>query len=148
GLVKRYTLGYFFFRLTSDVENLPFPLAPVAAQGAMALAESDDKTSDASGTAKKGDIPKGGRRRIFSLGAIIGLAFGVLQIGIPGITSLFLSRPFFLVPQPFVDTTLLTQGILPATPTGITLDLGIVFLGFVLPFWAVMGTFAAIVLTL
>ncbi|MDK2970631.1 MAG: hypothetical protein PWP23_386 [Candidatus Sumerlaeota bacterium] len=147
GLINRYTLGYFFFRLTSDVENLPFPLAPVAAQGAMALAEADDKKSaeekNSDGTARKGT-----RWRIFSLGAIFGLLYGVIQIGIPGITSLFLSEPFFLVPQPFVDTTVLTQGVLPATPTGVTLDLGIVFLGFVLPFWAVMGTFAAIVLTL
>ena len=41
GTVRRYTLGYFFFRLTSDIERLPFPLAPITAQGAMALAETD-----------------------------------------------------------------------------------------------------------
>ncbi len=32
-----FGLGYVLFRLDRDVENLPFPLAPVAAQGAMAL---------------------------------------------------------------------------------------------------------------
>ena len=41
--VEWVTLGYILFRVTSDVERLPFPLAPVAAQGATALAESDDE---------------------------------------------------------------------------------------------------------
>lgn len=152
GMVKRYTLGYFFFRLTSDVENLPFPLAPIAAQGATALAESDEKPAE--GREAEAEDPdskeprKGSRWRIFSLGGIFGLLYGFVQIGIPGITSLFLAEPFYLIPQPFVDTTLLTEGVLPAAATGVTLDLGIVFLGFVLPFWVVIGTIAAIVLTM
>lgn len=155
GMVKRYTLGYFFFRLTSDVENLPFPLAPIAAQGATALAEADDKEQRKDRSSREKDsqteeatIKKGMRWRIFSLGGIFGLVYGFVQIGIPGITSLFLAEPFFLIPQPFVDTTLLTEGILPATATGVTLDLGIVFLGFVLPYWVVIGTIIAIVLTM
>ncbi|MCS6859864.1 MAG: hypothetical protein NZT92_06050, partial [Abditibacteriales bacterium] len=34
GLLNKFGLGYALFRLTSDVERLPFPMAPVAAQGA------------------------------------------------------------------------------------------------------------------
>ena len=151
--VQRYTLGYFFFRLTSDVEKLPFPLAPIWAQGATALAEAEDtevvteqelKTTLDPNAKKK----KSPRWRIFSLGAYIGIGFGMIQVGIPAITGLFLSQPFYLIPQPFIDTTTLTEGFLPATPTGMTLDLGIIILGFVLPFWAVVGTFIAILLTL
>ena len=41
--MKWMGLGYLLFRLTSDVEKLPFPLAPVAASGATALAESASK---------------------------------------------------------------------------------------------------------
>jgi hypothetical protein len=41
----------------------------------------------------------------------------------------------------------LTESILPATPTGVTFDLGIILIGFVSPFWAVVGTFTAIVVT-
>ncbi|HTQ10332.1 MAG TPA: hypothetical protein VMI31_09700, partial [Fimbriimonadaceae bacterium] len=33
-------LGYVLFRITSDVEKLPFPYAPVAASGATALSEA------------------------------------------------------------------------------------------------------------
>ena len=32
-------VGYGLFRITSDIEKLPFPLAPVGAQGIMAMAE-------------------------------------------------------------------------------------------------------------
>lgn len=151
GLVKKYTLGYVFFRLASDVERLPFPRAPIHAQGAMALAEADEGESQES-EARPGSEPKPKKKserwKLFSLGAYIGIAFGTLQVGVPAISGLFLAKPFFLIPQPFVDTTTLTQGLLPATPTGIALDAGILFLGFVLPFWAVIGTAVAVVFTL
>ncbi|TVR50022.1 MAG: peptide transporter [Puniceicoccaceae bacterium] len=175
GMVQRYTLGYFFFRLTSDVEGLPFPLAPISAQGAMALAEAEEQTESRKSTPaeveeqvkKDPDEPpspleaateeepddqdptkkKGMRWRIFSLGAYIGIGFGFLQIGIPAITSLFLARPFFLIPQPFWDTTTITEGALPATPTGIAIDLGLFVIGFILPFWAVMGSALAVIAT-
>jgi hypothetical protein len=153
-LVKKYTLGYFFYRLTSDIENLPFPRAPIQALGAMALTEADlsTKTSESgheqTGLDNQNRRNKGRRWRIFSLGAYIGIAFGLIQVGVPAISSLFLTKPFFLIPQPFIDTTTFTDAILPATPTGIALDVGILFVGFVLPFWAIMGTFAAVVITL
>jgi hypothetical protein len=156
GTVMRYTLGYVFFRLTSDVEKLPFPMAAMSAQGTLALAEADQKPGDEEAEystspeakAEAAEKKKGNRWRIFSLGAMIGIGFGILQVGIPAVSGLFLTKPLFLLPQPFLDTTVLTEGVLPATPTGIVLDLGIVFLGFVLPFWVVIGTFAAIVATI
>lgn len=144
--VSRYSLGYVFFRLTSDVEKLPFPLAAVNAQGAMALAESEEpETEERDGVVQT--KKKSTRWRLFSLGVMLGIAFGVLQVGVPAISGLFLSKPFYLIPAPFVDTTVLTESILPATPTGVALDLGIVLLGLVLPFWSVVGTFIALVLT-
>ncbi len=156
GLISRYTFGYLLFRLTSDIERLPFPLAPISAQGAMALAETDEvqeekKTSVATSLAAwgKGATAKRGsdRWRLFSLGVTIGLAFGFLQVGVPALTALFLAKPVFLIPQPFVDTTTLTETFLPATPTGVALDLGVILMGFVIPFWVVVGTFAAVLLT-
>ncbi|MHC4885879.1 MAG: peptide transporter [Planctomycetota bacterium] len=151
GLIKKYTLGYFFFRLCSDVEALPFPMAPISAQGAMALAESDQKSDELDEEEEK--VDEDGNKayskwRIFTLGAVLGLAFGAVQVGVPAISGLFLDKPVFIIPQPFVDTTTLTESILPATPTGMVISLGIIFLGFVLPFWAVIGAFSAIVLTI
>lgn len=152
GIAKKYTLGYLLFRITSDIERLPFPMAPIAAQGTLALAEEQRQSgSDSAANAmEEGD---GGKKlptkwRLFSLGAILGMTFGFLQVGIPALTGLFLAKPVFLLPQPFLDTTVVTESILPATATGLAIDMGAILLGFVLPFWAVMGTFAAIVATI
>lgn len=147
--VQRYTLGYFFFRLTSDIERLPFPLASVSALGATALADIEKPAAGGDATPSGGSAsgaPE--RRRVFSLGGVLGLVYGALMVGVPAVTGLFLDKPFYLIPQPFVDATTVTESLLPATPLGITLDLGVLFLGFVLPFWTVLGTFVAIVLTL
>ena len=95
----------------------------------------------------QGERKKSERWRLFSLGIVLGLAFGAIQVGIPAISGLLLDKPIFLIPQPFIDTTTLTEALLPATPTGLVLDLGVILMGFVLPFWAVVGTAAAIVLT-
>ena len=42
GRVDNMVLGYGLFRLTSDIEKLPFPMAPVGAQGILALSEEQD----------------------------------------------------------------------------------------------------------
>jgi hypothetical protein len=41
--IDHFGLGYALYRITSDVERLPFPMAPVGALGTMALAESPTK---------------------------------------------------------------------------------------------------------
>jgi hypothetical protein len=151
GLVAKYTLGYVFFRITSDVERLPFPLAPIAAQGTMALAESEEP--ETTGLEQFDKKPLEGAKKssnwgLFSLGTYIGIGFGVIQVGIPSVTGIFLAQPVYIIPQPFVDLTTNTQSFLPATPTGVSIDLAIVLIGFVLPYWAVIGTFIAILITL
>jgi len=135
GRVSGYTLGYFLFRLTSDVEKLPFPLAPVGAQGTMALAESGEKSVSQ-------------KWRIFSTGAIIGLIFAAVYIGIPLVSGTFLAKPIQIIPLPWYDSTTATESILPATPTGMTMDLGLVFMGMIMPFWAVIGSAVAVLLNL
>jgi hypothetical protein len=135
GRFKSYTLGYVFFRLTSDVERLPFPFAGIAAQGSMALSESGERKVT-------------WKWKMFSLGAIIGIAFGIVQIGIPLVTGSILTKPIQIIPLPWYDMTTMTQSLLPATPTGLVVDLGLVITGMIVPFWALIGTGAAILLTL
>ena len=125
-----YGFGYTLFRITSDKENLPFPMAPIAAQGVTALAEITSKTET-------------WRWKIFSVGAMVGVAFGVVYVGIPAVSGVFLSKPIQLIPIPFLDLTQKTESFLPATATGITLNLGSIIVGTVIPFWAVVGSFAA-----
>ncbi len=132
GRATALTSGYLLFRITSDIEQLPFPLAPIASEGATALAET---------TAKK----ETWRWNVFSVGAAIGLGFGAIYVGIPGFTGVLFSKPLQVIPIPFVDLTKSVHHVLPGALAGISLDLGPFFLGMVLPFAMVAGMFTAAV---
>ena len=68
-------------------------------------------------------------------------------MGIPAITGIFLAQPVYLIPQPFVDLTTTHASFSAGDGDRRFYRPAIVLLGFVLPYWAVMGTFIAIVLT-
>ena len=127
------SLGYVMFRVTSDLEKLPFPLAPIAARGVTALAESEEETW---------------RWRCFAVGSTIGIVFGLLYIGVPTLSGVFLRKPLYLLPVPFYDLTTKLQNIswFRAVPLAISTNLGAVMWGFVLPFWMLVGSFTAGVL--
>ena len=134
--IDQFGLGYALFRITSDVEKLPFPMAPVAALGTMALAESTE------------DKKKSWKWRVFSIGGVMGLVFGAIYVLLPTVSGLILMEPIRLIPIPWVELTGHTEGVLPAVATGIQLDLGLVFIGMVLPFWAVIGGLVGIIITI
>jgi len=131
--IERFTIGYGLYRLTSDVEKLPFPMSPVGAQGMMALSEG-----------QKGE--RTWRWTAYSIGAVVGLGFGAIQAGVPAVTSAFLDKPITPIPLPWLETTPITDGILPAVPTGIVIDLGLFFVGMVIPFWAVVGSAVSVLM--
>ena len=125
-----FGLGYLLFRITSDYERLPFPFAAITAQGSTALAETTTKTET-------------WRWRVFSIGAMVGLVFGAFYVGVPTITGVIMTKPLQLLPIPWVELTRNTEHALPAVATGLVTDLGIIIAGFVVPFWAVVGSFVA-----
>lgn len=142
GRLNSSVLSYGFFRLASDIEKLPFPMAPVGAQGIMALVEQQAEE----GPRKK--VEEGSWRwRVFSVGGILGMSFGILYTGIPALTSALLGKPIIIFPIPFVDWTSKTAEILPAVATGITLDLGNIIFGMVMPFSAMVGSIIGVGLT-
>lgn len=134
GRMMYFGLGYTLFRVTADIERLPFPLAPIGAAGATALAE----TSAGKET---------WRWRVFSTGCVIGLIWGALYIGVPTITGGFLAKPLQLLPIPFLDLTTNTERLFPGAVWGINTDIGSLFTGFILPFPMVVGNFIASMFT-
>ncbi len=134
--IDHFGLGYALYRITSDVEKLPFPMAPVGALGTMALAESTEEKKTS------------WKWRVFSIGGVIGLAFGSLYVLLPAVSGLLFTEPIRLIPIPWVELTPYTEDVLPAVATGIQFDLGLFFVGMVLPFWAVMGGLIGIVVTI
>jgi hypothetical protein len=132
--IDHFGLGYFLYRLTSDVEKLPFPMAPVGAAGAMALAESAQEKQS-------------WRWRTFSIGTMIGLSFGAIYAALPAITGAVLGTPIKIIPLPFIELTDKTADYLPAVAVCLTIDLGLLLLGMVLPYWAVIGGMVAVLST-
>ena len=132
--MKWMGLGYLLFRLTSDVEGLPFPMAPIAAAGATALSE----------TASKEDS---WRWQVFSVGTIVGLLFGFIYLAIPIFTGVVFGKRFSILPIPFFDYTISTERLLPSGEVGYNPDLGLLMLGFIIPYpvalWSCISSVAA-----
>lgn len=133
--IDNYGLGYILYRLTSDVEELPFPMAPVGASGIVALTETKEKREK-------------WRWRCFSIGGMLGIVFGIVYIGIPAISGLLLVKPIQLIPIPWIDFTPQVSQVLPATPLNLMVDLGAFISGMVIPFWAVIGGALGVVMTI
>ena len=129
-----FGLGYLLFKVTSDIERLPFPFAPIAAQGATALAEHTQKQES-------------WRWHVFSTGAVIGLAWAGFYVFVPALSGAVLSKPIQLITIPWIDLTTRTERILPGVPTGIATDLGSFLGGFIIPFWGVVGAAGASAVT-
>ncbi|WP_028314098.1 peptide transporter [Desulfatibacillum aliphaticivorans] len=134
--IDHFGLGYTLYRITSDVEKLPFPMAPVGALGTMALAESTE------------DRKRSWKWRVFSIGGMIGLGFGAIYVLLPIVSGLLFAKPIRLIPIPWVELTGYTEQVLPAVATGIQLDIGLIFIGMVLPFWAVIGGLVGLIITI
>jgi len=143
GRLNTTFLAYGLFRIASDIEKLPFPMAPIGVQGVLALAEQQ---SEESGETKPDD-QKSWRWRVFSIGGVMGLSFGALYLALPAITGALFEKPITIFPIPFVDWTQKTSGILPAVATGLSLNLGQLIVGMVLPFFAMLGAFIGLIVT-
>ena len=139
GTFSAQVLGYGLFRVTSDMERLPFPMAPVGAQGVVAIAEQIEGSAKAPGSSV--------RWRMFCTGCGVGMVFGLVYMALPTITGAFFQRPLQLFKIPFADFTPYTEGILPATATGLSWDLGNFVTGMVLPFWSMVGSFIGLIFT-
>jgi hypothetical protein len=135
GRLDNFGLAYIMYRLTSDVEKLPFPLAPVGAQGITALA-------DASGGQETW------RWRVFSFGSMLGMAFALVYLALPAVSGALLGQRIEIFALPFYDATKNVEDFLPAVPFMISFDLGLVISGMVLPFWAMVGSFIGLVVLL
>jgi len=140
GQLSNLVLGYGLFRVASDIEKLPFPMAPVGAQGIMAMAEDIEAKTDE-------QAQKSWRWRVFAIGGALGLAFGAVYLLLPTLSGALAGRSVQLLPIPFSDFTSKTGRYLEAVATGIAWDLGNVIIGMVLPFFAMLGSFIGLIVT-
>lgn len=134
--IDQFGLGYALYRLTAHVEKLPFPMAPVGALGVTALAEGRDSKER-------------WRWKCFSIGGVLGMVFGAIYIGTPAISGAVFGQSIQILPIPWIDFTpvVSTPSFMPAVPLNLSFDLGLVILGMVLPFWAVIGGLVGLIAT-
>ncbi len=132
-------LGYGLFRLTSDIERLPFPMVPVGAQGILAMSEQVEGSAKTSGSNV--------RWRMFCVGSGIGMIFGLIYMGLPTITGSFFDQPLMVFKIPFADFTSYTEDFLPAVATGMSFDMGNIILGMTLPYYSMVGSFIGLLFT-
>lgn len=142
GQLASMVLGYGLFRVASDVEKLPFPMAPIGAQGIMALAEDADEKTIRNAEDKW-------RWRVFSIGGAIGLGFGLLYLLLPTLSGALTGSPIQIFPIPFSDFTPQTGELsfMRAVATGMSWDLGNLIFGMVLPYFAMVGSFIGLIAT-
>lgn len=131
----RFVSGqYILFRLTADLERLPYPMAPITAQGATALAETTGKQET-------------WRWQVFSIGSMAGLIWGFIYIGIPALTGVMMSEPIQILKIPWIDFTQSIEGFAPTGVFALRTDFGQMLFGFVLPFPVVMSEFVTAMLS-
>lgn len=140
GQLANMVLGYGLFRIASDIERLPFPLAPIGAQGIMAMAEDMEEKAQ-----RKAETSS--RWRVFAIGGALGLAFGFIYLLLPTLTGALTGTPVQIFPIPFSDFTQQTGRFLPAVATGLTWDFGQIIFGMVMPFFGMLGSFIGLIVT-
>ena len=133
--IDHFGLGYVMYRLTADVEELPFPMAPVGAAGMTALADSSNERET-------------WRTKVFAMGGALGIFFGMIYIALPSISAAILGKPMRIIPIPFVDLTHYTEGLCPAMPIMMSFDLGLMVTGMVMPFMAILGSLFGVIFTM
>lgn len=141
GKLNTNILGYGLFHQTSDIEKLPFPMAPVGAQGITALAEQVEGNDAQDNQSIK-------RWRVFCIGGAMGIGFGSIYMALPTITGALFGTPLQIFPIPFVDWSNYTKDILPATATGLSFNFGQMIMGMVMPFYAMLGSFIGLIITM
>ena len=80
---------------------------------------------------------------------MLGLGFGLIYVGIPAITGNLFGSTVQILPIPWLDLTphISSADFMPAVPLNIVFDAGLILLGMVLPFWAVVGGFVGLIAT-
>ena len=130
-----FGLGYVLYRITSDVEKLPFPFAPVSAAGIVALSTD------------RGEETKW-RWRCFAIGGMMGMTWAAVYLVIPLVTGAILPKRVELIPLIFIDLTPQITRVLAAVPFNLVLNFGAFLGGMIVPFWGVMGAVFGLVFTM
>ena len=118
------SLGFLARHLYIEVEELPFPMQQVEAQVCLTMAAKESK-----------------KIRIFTLSAIIAMAYAAILYALPFVSYAILGWPMVAIPQPWIDLNRLVGWILPGASFGVATGLTVFAMGFILPFNVIVSMF-------
>ena len=118
------SLGFLAQHLYIEVEELPFPMQQVEAQVCLTMAEKESK-----------------KTRIFTLSAIIAMAYAAILYALPFVSYAVLGWPIVAIPQPWIDLTRFVGWILPGASFGVATGLTVFAMGYILPFRVIVSMF-------
>lgn len=122
-------LSFIFIQLFIEIENLPFPVAPIDAQAIEVLTE---RTPD--------------RMIPFATAAVIGFLYEFAVYGFPQLSEALIGTRIQLVPYPWVDLTEYFAGVLPGALIGVATDISTFAVGWLIPWesivWIFIGSIA------
>lgn len=110
------SLGLITYNLYSKDKRIPFPLAQVSAQFCYSMVEL-----------------KGEKERIFTIGAIIGLAWSFLAYGVPLISKGIFEVIIAPIPIPWLDFNKFIEIWFPGASFGVSTDLFNLVIGMLVP---------------
>jgi len=127
GLLIDFGLSFITTMVYIDIENLPFPVAPIDVQAISTLTERTPE-----------------KIMYFSFAAIISLIYEFIIYGIPNLTDVFLGVRITFIPFPWVDLTSVVERFLPGAVFGISTDIAAYIVGWLIPFnvciWLFIGS--------
>ncbi|MCD6563779.1 MAG: OPT/YSL family transporter [Thermoproteales archaeon] len=127
GVLIDIGLSFIFAQLFIELENLPFPIAPIDAQAISTLTER---------TANK--------MVVFSFAAIISFVYEIVLYGLPRLTEALIGVTIQFIPYPWVDLTESFASVLPGALIGIATDISSFAVGWVIPWdsviWLLIGS--------
>jgi len=123
-LMIDYGISFITNMAYIEVENLPFPVAPIDVE---AISTLTDRTPE--------------KMMYFSFAAVISLVYEFAVYGIPNLTSTFLGTTIVVIPYPWIDFTSTIERVLPGAIFAVGTDLAQFMIGWVIPFSATVWMF-------
>jgi len=123
-LMIDYGISFITNMVFIEIENLPFPVAPIDVQAISTLTERTPE-----------------KMMYFTFAAVISLVYEFTVYGIPNLTSVFLGTTITVIPYPWIDFTSTIERFLPGAVFAIGTDIAQYMVGWIIPFNAAVSMF-------
>ena len=113
-----------------DVERLPYPMSQVDYQSIITMS-----------------VRETGKMKLFTIASIISFTYGMIVYGVPTISKSLTGVEIPTIPYPWIDLTNYIESIMPGSIFGLSTDILLFAIGWILPLKAVVSIFLGMLFT-